>query len=124
MTQGTRDVARLVISGNAVHDAGGDDNTMGIDISRGNTDATGVGGRVVHTNRTQPDATVAAVNVNLTGKFVGKTIDGPIGVIGTWTFQNTGLGNEGTLRGGFGAEAAGRTVRSPMGGVPGDTGGA
>ena len=45
--------------------------------------------------------------LSLMGKFVGKTIDGPVGVIGTWNVQNTGLGNGGTLRGAFGAEASG-----------------
>ena len=98
LTQGANDVASIVISGTDVTTRD-TDNAMGITIPSGAT------GRVVHANRSVVDAT--GVTASLMGKFVGKTIDGPIGVIGSWTAQNTGLGNGGTLRGAFGAEASG-----------------
>ena len=84
----------------------GTDNTMGISIVAGSTD---LATRVVHANRAQPDDT--GPTGTLTGKFVGKTIDGPIGVIGTWTVQGAGLGNDGTLRGGSARRLPDRRAR-------------
>ena len=109
LTQGDNDVGSIVISATdaTTRDA---ENQMGILMGAATPTGT-IGGaatadtRIVHANRSVVDAT--ATGSTLTGKFVGKTIDGPVAVIGMWTVQNTGLGNGGTLRGGFGAEASG-----------------
>jgi hypothetical protein len=100
LTQGTNDVASIVISGSEVTTRN-TDNQMGINI----VSVSGDAGRVVHANRSMADAELDSGS--LMGKFVGKTIDGPVGVIGTWNVRNAGLGNGGTLRGAFGAEASG-----------------
>ncbi len=98
LANGGADVGQIVLSGDDVttKDA---DNNLGIAMSAATT-------RIVHADRSVLDD-VASNTGSLTGKFVGKTIDGPMGVIGTWTAKSTGLGNGGTLRGAFGAEVGG-----------------
>ena len=40
------------------------------------------------------------------GEFVGKTVDGPIGVIGLWGVDHDDIGSGHLLQGAFGAETA------------------
>ena len=78
-----------------------------INVSRaadGNTLSFGVTGsttRVRHTDIRQPDLTQTGA---IAGQFVGKVIDGPLGVIGTWSVDGVTGGDN--LEGVYGADLA------------------
>ena len=59
------------------------------------------GWRMRHTAITQSD-TVGGSGAAIAGKFVGKSIDGPAGVLGSWTLNSAGH----DLRGAYGADIA------------------
>ena len=70
-----------------------DGNTLSFD-----TDGT-TPTRVRHTDIRQPDLTQTGT---IAGQFVGKVIDGPLGVIGTWSVTGVTLGD--ALEGVYGAD--------------------
>ncbi len=61
------------------------------------TDSTAT--RVRHTDIRQPDLTQTGA---IAGQFVGKVIDGPLGIIGTWSV--TGVEGGDALEGVYGAD--------------------
>ena len=63
--------------------------------------------RVAYRNRSTPDRTVGEL-VDLRGMFVGKGLDGPRALIGTWSIAGGGInGDPRPMVGGFGADLAG-----------------
>ncbi len=102
LTHGNNDVGQIVLFQEDATDRNAD-NELIVTM----TDTALDSERIVFANRRTVDID-AGITASLDGKFVGKTIEGPVGIIGTWNVQHANLGNGGTLRGGFGAEYAGR----------------
>ncbi len=76
-----------------------------INVARSETDNTlsfGVTGSAVRLRHTDIRVTDVTGSSNLNGMFVGKVIDGPLGIIGSWTLGSVTDGDD--LVGAFGAD--------------------